>query len=187
MKKSNAVLAATLGVILLLGTYPGASAQGTAMKLKLGEQAPDFTLEEFASGQSVSLGKFLGKKVVMLEFWATWCDICKSEMPRLVKEYEQYKSKGFQLLGITLSRGDEKDREKIQVLKDKLGLTYPLLLDTEFEVATKTYGLSGPIPLKVIIDCQGVIRYTHVGDYVDGISEVPFVLDELTADPACGS
>lgn len=168
------------------GLVPRAAAQDTAMRLQLGDEAPDFTLEELTTGQPVSLREFLGRKVVMLEFWATWCDICKSEMPRLVEEYETYKDKGYVLLGITLSRGDKKDREKIRELKEKFGLTYPLLLDTEFEVATKTYGLSGPIPLKVIIDCQGTIRYTHVGDYADGISEVPFVLDELLADPACG-
>lgn len=155
------------------------------MKLDIGDPAPDFTLQEFTTGEPVSLGAYLGKKVVMLEFWATWCDICKTEMPRLVKEYEEYKDKGYELLAITLSRGDEKDREKIQSLKDKHGLSYPLLLDTEFEVATKVYGLSGPIPLKVMIDCQGVIRYSHVGDYADGISEIPFVLDELLSDPAC--
>ena len=85
-----------------------------------------------------------------------------------------------------LSQVPDVRMERIQELKEKFGLTYPLLLDTEFEVATKTYGLSGPIPLKVIIDCQGVIRYSHVGDYADGISEVPFVLDELLADPSCG-
>lgn len=187
MKMRKAVVAAALGTIFLLGAYRGASAQGTAMRLQLGDKAPEFTLTDFASGQPVSLASFLGKKVVMLEFWATWCDICKSEMPRLVKEYEEYKEKGFQLLGITLSRDDDKDRKRIQALRDRFGLSYPLLMDTEFEVATKTFGLSGPIPLKVIIDCQGVIRYTHVGDFADGISEVPFVLDELTADPACGS
>lgn len=161
------------------------AAENTGMRLQIGDRAPDFSLEEFTTGQQVTLGDFLGKKVVMLEFWATWCDICKSEMPRLVQEYEQYREEGYQMLGITLSRGDKKDREKIQELKEKYGLSYPLLLDTEFEVATKTYGLSGPIPLKVIIDCQGIIRYTHVGDYADGVSEVPFVLDELLADPAC--
>ncbi len=165
---------------------PGvAAAQGTAMRLDIGEAAPDFTLEDFASGKSVSLSDYLGRKVVMLEFWATWCDICKTEMPRLVQEYEQYKDKGYQLLAITLSRGDKKDRDKIQALQEKNKITYPLLLDTEFEVATKVYGLSGPIPLKIIIDCQGKIRYSHVGDYADGISEVPFVLDDLLADPAC--
>jgi peroxiredoxin len=172
--------------IIVAGLCSGVAAQDTAMRLQIGDKAPDFSLEEFSTGQPVSLSQFLGKKVVMLEFWATWCDICKGEMPRLVEEYEAYKDKGYVLLGITLSRGDKKDREKIQELKDRFGLTYPLLLDTEFEVATKTYGLSGPIPLKTIIDCQGVIRYSHVGDYGDGVSEVPFVLDELLADPACG-
>ncbi|GAB4258573.1 MAG: redoxin domain-containing protein [Deferrisomatales bacterium] len=162
-----------------------AAAQGTAMRLDIGDRAPDFTLEEFATGRPVSLHEYLGKKVIMLEFWATWCDICKVEMPRLEREYAAYKDKGYVLLGITLSRGDKKEREKIRALVDKHHLTYPLLLDKEFEVATKIYGLSGPIPLKAIIDCQGVIRYTHVGDYADGVSEVPFVLDELLADPTC--
>lgn len=178
-----------LGVLTLgwagFAGVPGAGAQGTAMRLEIGDKAPDFQLEEFSSGRQVALSEYLGKKVVMLEFWATWCDICKTEMPRLVQEYNQYKDKGYEILGITLSRGDDKDREKIKALVEKHGLGYPLLLDTEFEVATKIYGLSGPIPLKAIIDCQGVIRYSHVGDYADGVSEVPFVLDELLADPAC--
>lgn len=162
-----------------------ARAQETAMKLHIGDDAPSFTLEEFTTGEPVSLDTYLKKKVVMLEFWATWCDICTREMPTLQKDYETHKEKGYELLGITLSRGDKNDREKIQEFKDKYNLTYPLLMDTEYTVATKVYGLSGPIPLKVIIDCQGKIRYTHVGDYADGISEVPFVLEELTVDPAC--
>lgn len=182
-----AKLGAIVGAALLgvAGWMSSATAQDTAMKLKIGDRAPDFSLEEFTTGQQVSLSQYLGKKVVMLEFWATWCDICKVEMPRLVREYEEYKDKGYELLAITLSRGDDKDRRKIQALKDQHKLGYPILLDTEYEVATRVYGLSGPIPLKVIIDCQGRIRYSHVGDYADGVSEVPFVLDELLADPAC--
>jgi len=178
---ANLVIGAAAAVAWV-GSAPG---QETAMRLAIEDPAPDFTLEEFTSGESVSLSDYLGKKVVMLEFWATWCDICKTEMPRLVKEYNEYKDKGYELLAITLSRGDPKDREKIQALKDKNKIPYPLLLDKEFEVATKIYGLSGPIPLKVIIDCSGKIRYAHVGDFADGVSEVPFVLDELLADPAC--
>ncbi|MHB8765271.1 MAG: peroxiredoxin family protein [Deferrisomatales bacterium] len=185
MKVRKALGAMLAAGVMAVGGVSAALGQDTAMKLKIDSAAPDFTLEEFTSGQPVSLSQFLGKKVVMLEFWATWCDICKIEMPRMEKEYRDYKDKGYQLLGITLSRGDKKDRDKIQALKDKHKLSYPLLLDTEFEVATRIYGLSGPIPLKVIIDCQGKIRYTHVGDYADGVSEVPFVLDELLADPAC--
>ncbi len=177
--------AVIVGAALVLTWFGLARAQETAMRLQIGDKAPTFTLEDFETGKPVSLDQFLGRKVIMLEFWATWCDICKGEMPRLEEEYRQYKDKGYQLLGITLSRGDKKDRQKIRTLREKYKLTYPMLMDTEFEVATKIYGLSGPIPLKVIIDCQGVIRYAHVGDYADGISEVPFVLDELLADPTC--
>lgn len=162
------------------------AAFGSAMKLEVGSEAPDFTLKEFRTGESKSLKDYLGKKIVMLEFWATWCNICKSEMPQIQKQYEEYKSKGFELLAITLSRGDERDREKIGDLIEKMKLTYPVLMDTEFEVATKHYGLSGPIPLKVIIDCSGKIRYAHVGGFADGISEVPFVLDQLLSESSCG-
>jgi len=169
---------------LVLACSGTALAAGGAAGVGEGDEAPDFTLTD-TSGKKVSLKDFRGKKVVMLEFWATWCDICKLEMPRLVKEYNEYKDKGFQLLGITLSRGDKKDREKIKALVDKHKITYPLLLDTEFEVATKLYRLSGPIPLKIIIDCAGKVRYTHVGDYADGVSEVPFVLDDLLKEPSC--
>jgi peroxiredoxin len=186
MKARKLLFVAVLSGMTVMGLAPRATAQSLAMKLvHIGDEAPDFTLEEFSSGKPISLGDYLGKKVVMLEFWATWCDICKSEMPRLQKEYSEYRERGYELLAITLSRGDKKDREKIQALKEKYGLTYPLLMDTEFEVATKIYGLSGPIPLKAIIDCQGKLRYSHVGDYADGISEVPFVLDELLSDPEC--
>lgn len=170
---------------LVLASASGVLAQGGAMKVQEGEEGPNFSLVDFQTGKKVSLSDFRGKKVVMLEFWATWCDICKIEMPRLQKEYDKYKDKGYQLLGITLSRGDPKDRDRIKALRDKHKLGYPILLDTEFEVATKLYGLSGPIPLKVIIDCAGKVRYTHVGDYSDGVSEVPFVLDELLAEPSC--
>lgn len=170
---------------LMLVASHGARAQGGAMKIQEGEEAPDFSLVDFQTGKKVSLKDFRGKKVVMLEFWATWCDICKQEMPRIQKEYEKYKDKGYQLVGITLSRGDAKDKDRIKALRDKHRLSYPILLDTEFEVATKLYGLSGPIPLKAIVDCAGKVRYTHVGDYADGVSEVPFVLDELLAEPSC--
>jgi len=187
MKSATKLWGGLLAAVLVLGLSGSAARAGgdTGMGLGIGDTAPDFTLEDFTTGQPVSLGSYLGKRVVLLEFWATWCDICKSEMPRMVKEYEDWKGKGYELLGITLSRGDDKDRKKIEALREKYKLSYPILLDKEFEVATQLYKLSGPIPLKVVIDCQGKIRYTHVGDYADGVSEVPFVLEELTADPSC--
>lgn len=154
-------------------------AQDTAMGVKIGEKAPDFTLLDLQTGNQVSLSDLVGKKVVMLEFWAPWCDICLREMPELVREYNEFKGKGFEILSIVLHSGDSKE---VRVIMEEKKLNYPVLLDKDFHVATKLYRLAGPIPLKVIIDHKGIVRYAHVGDYPPGENEVPFVLEDLLGE-----
>ena len=160
------------------------AAGDTAMRLKVGEKAPDFHLKDLADpkGRIVSLSEYVGaaakeKKVVMLEFWATWCDICKKEMPNLVRLNNQWKDKGFLLLSVVLQSGSVDDVKKI--MRDKK-LNYAVLLDQDLAVATKIYGLAGPIPLKVVIDHKGIIRYTHVGENTMGADDdLPFVIEDL--------
>ena len=149
-----------------------------------GDSAPDFTLKEFDTGREVKLSDYKGKKVVMLEFWATWCHICKVEIPNIVKEYNEWKDKGYEVLAITLSDGSPRDLELIRELKEKHKITYPILIDERYEVATQRYKLSGPIPLKLVVDCAGMLRYEHVGDFPEG-SEIPFVVDALLAEDSC--
>lgn len=153
-----------------------AGAQDTAMRVKIGEKAPNFRLKDVMTGKTVTLSEFAGKKVVMLEFWATWCDICKREMPNLVRLNNKWKPKGFELLSIVLPSGNVEDIRKI-VREYKVN--YGVLLDADLSVATKSYGLAGPIPLKVVIDSKGVVRYSHVGDYPPGEDELPFVIEDL--------
>ncbi|NOY86030.1 MAG: TlpA family protein disulfide reductase [Deltaproteobacteria bacterium] len=153
-------------------------AQGTAMKVKIGQKAPDFTLKSL-DGEEITLSRYFGKKVVMLEFWATWCDICKKEIPTLIKDYNKYKDKGFELLAIALETGDA---AKVRKMVEEKGIPYPVLIDSDLKVATKIYRLAGPIPLKVIIGVDGTVKYTHVGDYPPGENEVPFVLDDLVKE-----
>lgn len=153
-----------------------AAAQDTAMRVKIGERSPDFKLKDVMTGKTVILSEFAGKKVVMLEFWATWCDICVREMPNLVKLHTAWKGKGFELLSIVLPSGNVEDIRKI-VRKHKVN--YAVLLDADLSVATKSFGLAGPIPLKVVIDSKGVVRYSHVGDYPPGEDELPFVIEDL--------
>ena len=156
--------------------FPSVSvAQTTAMKVKIGQKAPDFTLKTLDGGE-VTLSEYFGKKVVMLEFWATWCNICVAEIPNLVKNYETFKDKGFEILAITLQSGD--DAEISKVVQEN-GIQYPVLIDDRLKVATKIYGLAGPIPLKVIIGADGVVKYSHVGDYPPGEDEIPFVVEDL--------
>lgn len=176
------VLLGALACAALVG--PSASlAQDTAMRVKIGEKAPAFKLKDLMTGKTVSLSDFQGKKIVMLEFWATWCDICKREMPNLVKLHAAWKPKGFELLSIVLPSGNVNDIKKI--ITDKK-LNYPSLLDADLSVATKLYGLAGPIPLKVVIDHKGIIRYSHVGDYPPGEDELPFVLEDLIKEMGKG-
>lgn len=185
MRAASKVPPVFLGILLavVLSASPVLGAGDTAMRLKIGEKAPDFRLKDVMTGKAVTLSEFAGKKVVMLEFWATWCDICKREMPNLVKLQNEWRPKGFELLSIVLPSGNINDIKKIVNEKK---LTYPALLDADLAVATKLYGLAGPIPLKVVIDHKGVIRYTHVGDYPPGEDELPFVLEDLLKEMGKG-
>lgn len=172
---SRAIPLALLAWVAMAAVCP-AHAQDTAMRMKIGDKAPDFRLKDVMTGKEVRLHDFIGKKVVMLEFWATWCDICKREMPNLVKLHSAWKGKGFELLSIVLPSGNVDD---IRAIAREKKLPYAVLLDSDLSVATKSFGLAGPIPLKVVIDHKGIIRYAHVGDYPPGEDEIPFVLEDL--------
>jgi len=174
--------AVMVGLLCLCGA-PASAEFDTAMRLKMGEKAPDFRLKDVMTGKVVTLSEFNGKKVVMLEFWATWCDICKREMPNLVKFNSAWKDKGFVLLSIVLPSGNLDDIRKIAREKK---LNYAVLLDADLSVATKSYGLAGPIPLKVVIDHKGIVRYAHVGDYPPGEDELPFVIEDLVKEMGKG-
>jgi len=178
MRKKRACVALVLLLACVAAALP-VFAQDTAMRLKIGDKAPDFRMKDVMTGKSVALSEFAGKKVVMLEFWATWCDICKREMPNLVKLQSAWRSKGFEILSIVLPAGNIDDVRKI--VREKK-LNYAVLLDSDLSVATKLYGLAGPIPLKVVIDQKGIIRYAHVGDYPPGEDELPFVLEDIVKE-----
>jgi len=121
--------------------------------------APDFTLRTMA-GPNVRLAEQRGR-VVMVNFWATWCGPCRQEMPQLNRLYEKYRASGFVLLGVNV----DDDSKKAAELAGKLGVTFPVLLDTDKSVS-KRYDLS-TMPSTVIIDRDGTVRYVHRG-YLTG-------------------
>ena len=169
-----AAVAGALALCLAAAAPAGAALEGS--KLKKGEPAPDFTLKDI-DGKSWKLSDLKGKKVVMLDFWATWCNICKREMPILQKVYQEYQGKGVEFFGIALDDADK--IKQIRKILDEKGVGYPILIDQDQKVATEVYQLSGPIPYKVIIDLSGTIVYDHVGDYVDYPPEIVDVFDQL--------
>jgi peroxiredoxin len=120
--------------------------------------APDFALETVDGGQ-IRLSELKGK-VVLVNFWATWCPPCVREMPRLVRTYEQYKGQGFVLLGVNTTFQD--DRAKVAAFVRDQGITFPVLLDTDAEVS-RLYP-SRLIPSSYLIDRDGKVVAVRVGE-----------------------
>jgi peroxiredoxin len=117
--------------------------------------APDFTLRS-AEGPAVRLQEQRGR-VVMVNFWATWCGPCRQEMPHLNRLYGRYRDAGFTLLGVNI----DEDQGKAVSLASRLGLQFPVLLDTDKKVS-RLYDLS-TMPSTVLIDRDGRVRYVHLG------------------------
>ena len=142
-----------------LALSAGAAVCSTSRAAISAGPAPDFTLRT-AAGGNLRLQEQRGR-VVMVNFWATWCGPCKIEMPHLVRLYEKYRASGFQLLGVNI---DDDPRNAVAGAA-KLGITFPVLLDGDKRVA-KLYDLS-TMPTTLLIDRDGTLRHVHRG-YRDG-------------------
>ncbi|HET7863880.1 MAG TPA: TlpA disulfide reductase family protein [Burkholderiaceae bacterium] len=121
--------------------------------------APDFTLRTL-DGRNVRLQEQRGR-VVLVNFWATWCGPCRVEMPHLNRLHEKYRAAGLVLLGVNV---DEDPRTAAGVAA-KLGVQFPVLLDTD-KAVSRLYDLNS-MPSTVLIDRDGHVRYVHRG-YRDG-------------------
>ena len=118
--------------------------------------APNFTLQSNAGGQ-VSLASLKGK-VVMVNFWATWCVPCRQEMPHLEALYEKYNSLGFELLAVNVEKNNAEGARK---WLQETPVTFPVLFDPENQV-TKLYKVQ-TMPSTVIIGRDGTMRFMHNG------------------------
>ena len=128
-------------------------------KVEASERRPDFALEDL-DGKLRHTREWDGQ-VIMVNFWATWCPPCVREMPAFVKLYEDYKDKGFVVLGIAI---DEK--QAIIDFADPIGVDYPILLAEQSGVGiSQDYGNRlGILPYTVFIDRQGKIISRHPGE-----------------------
>ena len=138
---------------LLLGGALAASLSAAAVQPQA--PAPNFTLPT-ADGQNLALQEQRGR-VVLINFWATWCGPCKQEMPHLNRLHEKYRSAGLVLLGVNI---DDDPRNGIAGAA-KLGLKFPVLLDADKRVS-RLYDLAS-MPSTVVIDRDGRVRYLHRG------------------------
>ncbi|MCB9136642.1 MAG: redoxin domain-containing protein [Anaerolineales bacterium] len=119
-----------------------------------GKPAPDFTLENL-DGEQVSLADLRGK-VVLLNFWATWCGPCRIEMPTLQSRHEKYPEQ-LALIAIDF----DEPKENVAAFVKELGLTFPVLLDPGANIQD-AYRVRG-YPTSVFLDQEGVVQFVHIG------------------------
>lgn len=121
----------------------------------VGTQAEDFQLSDL-NGNVQRLSDYRGK-IVLLNFWATWCKPCTTEMPAMQATYDKLREKGFVVLAVN----ELEDETKVRAHIKEYGHTFPVLLDRDNQVANQ-FGVFG-LPVSVFIDEQGVVR-----DYIKG-------------------
>jgi len=120
------------------------------------KKAPDFTLET-GKGSAVTLSKLQGK-VVLVNFWATWCGPCRAEIPGFLEVYKEYKSKGFEIVGISL---DQDGWKKVIPFVERFKIDYPIVMGNLKVV--EAYGNFNAIPTSFLVDKKGNIVNEHVG------------------------
>jgi thiol-disulfide isomerase/thioredoxin len=130
----------------------------------------DFTMKD-ASGQDVSLSRYKGK-VIVLDFWATWCGPCKIEIPWFQEFERQNKDKGFAVIGVAM---DEEGWDVVKPFAKYVGINYRLVIGDE--TITHLYGGVEAMPTTFLIDREGRIASVHVGlsskrDFEDEIQEL---------------
>ncbi|MBC8468649.1 MAG: TlpA family protein disulfide reductase [Planctomycetes bacterium] len=122
----------------------------------IGKSAPSFTLLDL-NGNKVSLSDFKGK-VVILDFWATWCPPCVKEIPHFIELYDKYKDQGLAIIGISV---DQQGISIVKAFKEKFNINYPILM-AERQVVI-AYGNIRSIPTAFVIDKSGNIQRVYVG------------------------
>ncbi|NNJ09983.1 redoxin domain-containing protein [Chloroflexales bacterium ZM16-3] len=166
----GSLVALALVAAIWVFTGRNAAVQGQPMG-EVNRPAPSFSLQTL-TGDTVSLSAYQGQ-VVLVNFWGTWCEPCKRELPALQAASERYSDKGLTIIGVNLT-DDEKlqgnSEDDIRAFITQFNLTYPIALDRDGSV-TDAFRVF-PLPTSFFIDAQGRIRYVHVGE---------LTLDDVTA------
>ncbi len=146
-------------VLVFLVLVSGCNDQGQAPVAKpvaVGQMAPDFTLTDM-QGKQVSLAQFRGK-VVLINFWATWCPPCREEMPSMEELHRKLKDKGLVLLALNV---DKEGYMAVSNFLSRLQYSFPVLLDTDAKVQNLYQVFR--FPETFIVDRNGVIVEKVIG------------------------
>lgn len=171
--QSTAILLIAIGTFSLYscsGTKTKATAKAESGVEAARKPAPNFTLKD-ENGTNVSLADYKGK-VVLLNFWATWCGPCQVEIPWFMQFEQQFKSRGFAVLGVSM---DDDGWQAVKPFIASHKVNYRILLGND--VVGNLYGGLDALPTSFVIDREGRLAYTHVGlagknEYLDEIQNL---------------
>jgi peroxiredoxin len=169
-------ISTALAVALMGSVLPGCGNSERSVKaatVKPGKdrhQAPEFALKD-SYGKVVHLSDYRGK-VVLLDFWATWCGPCKIEIPWFMELERKNKDRGFAVLGVSM---DDEGWEVVKPFLDELGVNYRVILGSDS--TAQAYGGVDALPTTFLIDREGKIAAVHVGlasrrDFEDGVEQL---------------
>jgi len=159
----------SLAVVGLVGCGPHSASPARSNEIaiaagEIGSRLPDFSVEDL-QGRKISSADLRGK-VVLIDFWATWCLPCKKEMPGYQKLLDRYGARGFAVVGFKLDT--MMDAEDPVVFAKRIGVHYPLAVAAD-DLKQKFGGIEG-IPTTMIYDRQGLRRKKVIGfEYTDVI------------------
>jgi len=137
-------------------------------QIEEGQTAPDFSLQNL-QGETVSLKDFKGK-IVVLDFWATWCLPCRQSLPELAELDKKYRDKGVVFLGLSIDDPDSYDNQYVAEFKDRYKVAYQVLRAHSGVVADYLGTENVRIPAFLILDKNGTIIKKHTG-FEPGIVE----------------
>jgi len=159
---AGALLAVGLIALFWVLTGQDDAPRGQAMS-EMNRPAPLFTAPALDGG-TVRLEDYRGQ-VVLLNFWGTWCEPCKRELPALQAAHEQLGGEGLAVIGVNLTDDEQlqgRNTAQIAAFLSQFGVTYPIALDLEGAI-TNDYRVF-PLPTSFFIDPEGAIRYMHIGE-----------------------
>ncbi len=162
-----------VGALLLGALCLGAPARA----VQVGEPAPPFALPEMGGAETVALAD-LSEKVVVLDFWASWCAPCREALPFYSDLHREFSDRGLVVLAVNV----DEDLEDARRFLERLSLAQPTVRDADWQVGRR-YGVA-VLPASVVIDRRGLVRGRHVGFDAGYAADTRALVLALLAEPA---